>query len=164
MAETRENAYAPGRGPGALALSDDALAQLLGAHQMGVLATNKRSGHPQLSTVAYVWDASERIARISTTADRLKVRQLQRDPRTALYVSSSDFMSYVVAEGEAELSAVSTVPGDAAGRELIGMQPAFDRPEDEAAFLKNMVADRRLVIRLRASRLYGIALDVPSGG
>jgi hypothetical protein len=80
MAETQESTYAPGRGPGALALSDDALAQLLGAHQMGILATNKRSGHPQLSNVAYVWDASERIARISTTADRLKVRQLQRDP------------------------------------------------------------------------------------
>ncbi|MER6173642.1 TIGR03618 family F420-dependent PPOX class oxidoreductase [Streptosporangium sp. NPDC001681] len=162
MAEAEKATYGPGRGPGALVLSDDALAQLFGAHQIGALATNKRNGHPQLSTVAYVWDAKERIARISTTEDRLKVRHLRRDPRTALYVSSSDFMSYVVAEGEAELSAVSAVPGDAAGRELLGMQPLFDHPEDEAAFLENMVADRRLVIRLCVSRLYGIALDVPS--
>jgi hypothetical protein len=72
-------------------------------------------------------------------------------------------MSYVIAEGEAELSPVSMVPGDAAGRELLSMQPAFGRPEDEAAFLENMVADRRLVIRLRVSRLYGFALDIPSG-
>ncbi|MCW2919060.1 MAG: hypothetical protein JWN52_7128, partial [Actinomycetia bacterium] len=89
--------------------------------------------------------------------------QLRRDPRSTLYVSSGDFLSFVVAEAEAELSAVSTVPGDEPGRELLGMQPAFDRPEDEAAFLENMVADRRLVIRLRVSRLYGTAIDLPSG-
>ena len=162
-AKKDENTYGPGRGPGALALTADELAQLLGAHQMGALAVNKRNGHPHLSTVAYVWDAPERIVRISTTADRAKVRQLQRDPRSALYVSSGDFMSFVVAEAEAELSAVSTVPGDEPGRELLGMRPAFDRPEDEAAFLENMVADRRMVIRLRVSRLYGTAIDLPSG-
>jgi PPOX class probable F420-dependent enzyme len=159
---TDENAYEPGRGPGALALPDDALSQLIGAHRMGALAINRRDGHPHLSTMAYVWDAGERIARISTTADRFKVRLLRRDPRSALYVSSADFMSFVVAEGEAELSAVSTVPGDEPGRELLAMQPAFDRPDDAAAFLRNMVADQRLVIRLRVSRLYGTAIDVPS--
>ncbi|MGI8332786.1 pyridoxamine 5'-phosphate oxidase family protein [Actinomadura scrupuli] len=165
MTETTrdENTYEPGRGPGALTLTDDALARLLGAHQMGALAVNKRNGHPHLSTVAYTWDPAERVARISTTADRAKVRLLQRDPRSGLYVSSADFLSFVVAEGEAELSAVSTVPGDGPGRELLAMVPAFDRPQDEAAFLENMVADRRLVIRLRVSRLYGTAIDVPTG-
>lgn len=165
MTETAkdEDPYGPGRGPGALALSDDVLVRLLGAHRMGALAANKRNGHPHLSTVAYAWDPAQRVARISTTADRAKVRLLRGDPRSALYVSSEDFLSFVVAEGEAELSAVSTVPGDGPGRELLGMVPAFDRPQDEAAFLQNMVADRRLVIRLRVSRLYGTAIDVPSG-
>ena len=121
MTEAQETTYAPGRGPGAVALSDDALAQLLGAHQMGIWRRTSAVVILSFSTVAYVWDASERTARISTTADRLKVRQLQRDPRAALYVSSRDFMSYVVAEGEAELSAVSTASGDAAGRELLGI-------------------------------------------
>jgi PPOX class probable F420-dependent enzyme len=162
QAVTDENTYGPGRGPGALTPSDDELAQLLAAHRMGALAINKRNGHPHLSTVAYVWDAGERIARISTTADRVKVRRLRRDPRSALYVSSADFMSFAVAEGEAELSAVSTVPGDEPGRELLAMQPPFDDPDDAAAFLRNMVADQRLVIRLRVSRLYGTAIDLHS--
>jgi PPOX class probable F420-dependent enzyme len=158
-----ENPYGPGRGPGALPLSDDDLTRMLGAHRMGALATAKRNGHPHLSTVAYTWDPGERVARISTTAERLKVRHLRRDPRSALYVSSADFMSFVVAEGLAELSAVSTTPGDETGRELLGMHPAFERPEDADAFLANMVADQRLVIRLRVSRLYGTAIDLSTG-
>ncbi len=153
--------YGPGQGPGALALSDDELVRLLAGRQMGALAANKPDGFPHLSTVAYDWDPVGRVARISTTAGRAKVRLLRRDPRAALYVSSADFMAWVVAEGEAELSAVSEVPGDEAGRELLALQPSYERAEDEEAFLKQMVLDRRLVIRLRVSRLYGMALDLP---
>jgi hypothetical protein len=31
------------------------------------------------------------------------------------------------------------------------------------AFLENLVADQRLVIRLRVSRLYGTSIDLPTG-
>lgn len=153
--------YGPGQGPGPLPQSGDELAALLAGHQMGALATNGRDGFPRLSTVAYHWDPLERVARISTTADRAKVRQLRRDPRAALYVSSADFMAFVVAQGTAELSAVSEEPGDEVGRELLGLQPPYENAEDEKAFLAQMVRDRRLVIRLRVSRLYGTRLDVP---
>ncbi|XVQ06670.1 PPOX class F420-dependent oxidoreductase [Spirillospora sp. CA-255316] len=153
--------YGPGQGPGPLPLSDDALTGLLAEHRMGVLGTNKRDGIPHLSTVAYHWDPERRVARISTTAGRAKVRQLRRDPRAALHVTSADFMAFVVAQGEAELSAVSEVPGDEAGRELLALQPPYERAEDEKAFLEQMVLDRRLVIRVRVSRLYGTALDIP---
>ncbi|MWA03164.1 TIGR03618 family F420-dependent PPOX class oxidoreductase [Actinomadura sp. LD22] len=128
---------------------------------MGALAANKRDGHPHLSTVAYHWDPAERVARISTTDDRAKVRRLRRDPRAALYVSSADHLAFAVAEGRAELSAVSEVPGDAAGRELLGLEPPFEDAGAEKAFLEQMVLDRRLLIRLRVSRLYGTRLDVP---
>lgn len=133
---------------------------MLGARQFGVLASVKRSGHPHLSTVLYQWDPDERTVRISTTADRLKVRQLRRDPHAALHVSGPDVWSFAVAEGMAELSDASTVPGDATGRELLAMTSALNAPADEAAFLRQLVAERRLVIRLRVSRLYGTALDV----
>ena len=155
---------APGSGPAPTALSDDALVRFLAEHQFGALATNKSSGHPHLSTVLYSWDGGERIARISTTADRLKVRQLRKDPRAALYVSSEDHWSFAVVEGTAELSPVSITPGDPTGLELLGMVPPFDGPAEQDAFLRQMVADRRLVIRLRADRLYGTALDIPTGG
>ncbi|WP_336213477.1 pyridoxamine 5'-phosphate oxidase family protein [Nonomuraea sp. LPB2021202275-12-8] len=152
--------YGPGAGPAPRALKDEELAQLLARQRFGALATQKSSGHPHLSTVAYTWDPQQQVIRISTIADRLKVRQLQKDPHSALYVASDDFWSYAVAEGEAELSPVTTDPGDEAGLELLAMQQGLDDPADQEAFLRQMVADRRMTIRLRVSRLYGTALDV----
>lgn len=147
---------------GLQSLGDDELSDLLAKQRFGALSTNKGGGHPHLSTVVYTWDPSQRVVRISTIADRLKVRQLHQDPRCALYVTSDDFGSYAVAEGLAELSPVSSEPGDEVGRELLAMQPPFAEPTDQQAFLRQMVTDRRLVIRLRASALYGTALPMPT--
>ncbi|MEV1175926.1 PPOX class F420-dependent oxidoreductase [Nonomuraea sp. NPDC049784] len=151
--------YGLGTGPAPRSLSDEELSSLLSGQRFGSLATNKGAGDPHLSTVIYTWDPHQRVARISTIADRLKVRQLHKDPRCALYVASNDFWSYAVAEGEAELSPVSTEPGDEVGMELLAMQEGI---EDPYTFLRQMVEDRRLVIRIRAARLYGTALSVPS--
>ncbi|SDK73470.1 pyridoxamine 5'-phosphate oxidase family protein [Nonomuraea jiangxiensis] len=134
-------------GPQFRALTDEELSRLLGEQHFGALATGAG-----LSTVGYTWDPGRRVVRISTVADRLKLHQ---DPRCALYVASGDFQSYAVAEGTAEMSPVSGAPGDEVGRELLAMQPAV---ADEAAFLRRMVAGRRLVVRLRVARLYGTAL------
>lgn len=71
--------------------------------------------------------------------------------------------SFAVAEGLAEVSEITSVPGDAVGRELLGMIPEGERPEDEAALLEELVAERRVVIRLKVDRLYGTALDVDAG-
>ncbi|MER6999163.1 PPOX class F420-dependent oxidoreductase [Streptomyces sp. NPDC000410] len=150
----------PGAGPAPRVLTDEELSRLLAAQRFGVLATVRSTGHPHLSTVLYHWDAEERVLRVSTTADRLKVRQLRRDPHAALHVNGPDVWSFAVAEGEAEVSEVTTVPGDAVGRELLSLTPGFENPQDEAAFLEQLVADRRVVIRLRVSRLYGTALDI----
>ncbi|WP_026414812.1 pyridoxamine 5'-phosphate oxidase family protein [Actinomadura oligospora] len=151
-------AYGPGDGPAPVALSDEEASELIGATTFGTLATVKRSGHPHMSTVVFSWDEKERIVRISTTADRLKVRQLRNNPRTSLYVSSEDFMAFAVAEGTAELSDVAAEPGDAVSRELLDMMGGFPDPADEAAFLGQMVKDRRVVIRLHVERLYGTSL------
>ncbi|MFI5998613.1 TIGR03618 family F420-dependent PPOX class oxidoreductase [Streptomyces sp. NPDC051362] len=141
-------------------LSDDALSRLLSSQRFGTLATNKSNGHPHLTTMVYSWDAVERIVRFSTTADRVKVKQLRRDPRAALHVPGGDVWSFAVAEGEAEVSEITTAPGDAIGRELLAMIPEGARPQDERAFLEQLVAERRVVIRLKVSRLYGTALDL----
>ncbi|MYR95893.1 MULTISPECIES: PPOX class F420-dependent oxidoreductase [unclassified Streptomyces] len=150
----------PGPGPGPRSLSDGALSALLGAQQFGTLATNKSSGHPHLTTMVYSWDADARVVRFSSTADRVKVRQLRRDPRAALHVPGGDVWSFAVAEGEAEVSEATTVPGDAVGRELLAMARELEGPQDEGAFLEQLVAERRVVIRLKVTRLYGTALDV----
>lgn len=150
--------YGPGAGPAPCALQDAELADLLARQRFGALATQESSGHSHLSTVAYTWDPERHVVRISTIAGRLKVRHLQKDPHSALYVASDDFWSYAVAEGEAELSPVSTEPGDEAGLELLAMQP--NAPRDQEAFLRQMVNDRRMTIRLQITHLYGTALNV----
>ncbi|WP_225100058.1 TIGR03618 family F420-dependent PPOX class oxidoreductase [Streptomyces sp. CoH27] len=146
--------------PAPRALSDAALSDLLGKQQFGTLASIKRSGHPHLTTMLYHWNPAARIVRFSTTADRVKVKHLRHNPRAALHVQGGDVWSFAVAEGETEISGITTVPGDAVGRELLGMIPEAAKPEDEDAFLEQLVAERRVVIRLKVDRLYGTALDI----
>lgn len=144
--------------PAPRVLTQAELSQLLGSQHFGVLAAVRATGHPHLSTVAYVWDPDEHIVRISSTADRLKVRQLRRNPSAALHVGP-DAWSFAVAEGEAEISAETASPGDSVGTELLSLLPLPD-PTDRAALLEQFVAERRVVIRLRVQRLYGTALDM----
>ncbi|MFF5790297.1 TIGR03618 family F420-dependent PPOX class oxidoreductase [Streptomyces sp. NPDC012693] len=148
------------QGPAPRPLSDEALSDLLGRQRFGTLATVKRSGHPHLTTMLYSWDPEARIARFSTTADRVKVTHLRRDPHAALHVRGDDIWSFAVAEGEAEVSDPTTAPGDAVGRELLAMIPEAARPEDEETWLAQQTAERRVVIRLKVDRLYGTALDI----
>jgi PPOX class probable F420-dependent enzyme len=148
------------QGPAPRPLSDEALSDLLAKQQFGTFATVKHSGHPHLTTMLYAWDPGARVVRLSTTADRVKAKHLRRDPRAALHVQGGDVWSFAVAEGSAEVSEITTVPGDAVGRELLAMIAPSARPENEDAFLAQQVAERRVVIRLRVDRLYGTALDI----
>ncbi len=44
------------------------------------------------------------MVRISATADRAKSANARRDPRVSLHVTAEDFWSYVVLEGDAEVT------------------------------------------------------------
>ncbi|MEU0299166.1 TIGR03618 family F420-dependent PPOX class oxidoreductase [Streptomyces sp. NPDC006175] len=133
---------------------------MLQEQQFGVLAAVRSTGHPHPSTVLYRWDAEERVVRVSSTEGRLKTRVLRRNPHASLHVDGGDVWSFAVAEGLAEVSEPTVAAGDAVGRELLSLAPAFDDPADERLFLEQAVAEHRVVIRLRVSRLYGAALDV----
>jgi PPOX class probable F420-dependent enzyme len=141
-------------------LTDHERIALLAAGDHGVLATISRTGFPQLSTVLYSWDPAAGIARISTRADRAKARNIAANAHAGLFVEGPDQWSFVVGEGHAELSPVSTTPGDATGVELLGLFPQPD-PTAEAAFLEEQVAEQRVVIRLHVSRLYGDIIELP---
>lgn len=143
---------------GSRAMADPAaLQRLVADHAMGVLVTLKRDGRPQLSNVAYSLDGQ--VIRISVTADRAKTKNLQRDGRASLHVTTADFWRWAVAEGTAELSALTTEPGDAVGVELRALHDAVQqRPHpDPDEFFASMVRDRRQVVRLHVERLYGQA-------
>jgi PPOX class probable F420-dependent enzyme len=82
---------------------------------------------------------------------------MRRDPRVSFHVTSGDFWSYVVVDGQAELSAVARDPHDAAVEELVELYRTVqgDHP-DWDDYRAAMVRDRRLVVRLRAERAYGM--------
>jgi PPOX class probable F420-dependent enzyme len=129
------------------------------SHRKGVLTTIRRDGRPQISNIVYTFDAGGTV-RISVTADRAKTKNLQRDPRASLYVCGDDFWAYVVVEGLAELSPVAADPADATVEELITLnrEVAGEHPDwDE--FRRAMVADHRLVVRIKPTRGYGMLPD-----
>jgi PPOX class probable F420-dependent enzyme len=140
------------------------LEELIASNNQGILAAVTKAGYPHLTNVLYVWDATERMARVSTTAPRVKARILRRDPRATLHVSGAHFWSYAVAECDADVSTVATTPGDDTCRELLEVHSAFyGQIADEDAFFAQMIEAGRLVVRLRVRRLYGILLDKPPG-
>jgi PPOX class probable F420-dependent enzyme len=137
---------------------DPALPQLIGAHSLGVLATLKRDGRAQLSNIAYGWDADTATVSISVTDSRAKTRNLRRDPRVSLHVSTPDGSSYAVAEGVARLTAVAADPHDEAVESLVALYRAVqgEHPSWEE-FRAAMVAEGRLVVSFTVEHVYGWA-------
>ena len=128
-------------------MDPDAAQSFLADHHQGVLITIRRDGRPQSSNIAYHY--ADGVARISVTDGRAKTANLRKDPRGVLHVIGESFYQYVAASGVAELSPLTTEPGDAAGQELLELHDAV-APEphpDPDEFFRAMVDDRRLVVR-----------------
>ena len=141
----------------------DPLVGLLASRHLGVLATIKSDGRPQLSNVSYAFAADPDapktgVVRVSITATRAKYRNLQRDPRASLHVSAPDFWSYAVAEAVAELSPVAADPHDQTVEDLVALYREIQGEHpDWQEFRQAMVTDQRVVLRLLVSRVYGMA-------
>jgi PPOX class probable F420-dependent enzyme len=129
------------------------------AHHQGILITLRSDGRPQSSNIAFgVGD--DGIVRISVTDDRAKTRNLRRDPRVSLHVNRADFYAYVVLEGDADLSPVASRPDDPTVDELVELYRALQGEHpDWNEYREAMVADRRLVVRLRPTRAHGMLPD-----
>jgi PPOX class probable F420-dependent enzyme len=133
-----------------------ALRRLLLERDLGVLATIKRDGRPQLSNVNFHYDPDRSLIRVSVTADRAKTRNLARDPRAGLHVTTPDGWAWVVAEGDVDLSPVAADRHDAVVEELIDLYRAIQGEHpDWDDYRRAMVEDRRQVVRLHVTRLYG---------
>jgi PPOX class probable F420-dependent enzyme len=124
--------------------------------RQSVLVTLKRDGHPQLSNVLH-HVFGDGVVRISITADRAKYANLAREPWAALHVTRDDFFAYAVLEGAVELSPVAASPDDATVDELVEVYRALmGEHQDWDDYRRSMVADRRVVVRLRPERAYGM--------
>ncbi|MCB0932691.1 MAG: PPOX class F420-dependent oxidoreductase [Mycobacterium sp.] len=136
---------------------DDKLLALLADNSLGVLATIKRDGRPQLSHVVYHFDPRTQTIEISVTAPRAKTRNLRRDSRASLLVSAEDGWAYAVAEGDVALSPEAADPHDAAVEALVDLYRRISGEHpDWDDYRRAMVADRRVLVRLQITHLYGM--------
>ena len=136
---------------------DDKLLALIADNSVGVLATIKRDGRPQLSNVSYHFDPREVEIKVSITEPRAKTRNLRRDPRASILVCSDDGWSYAVAEGNAMLTPPAANLHDDTVEQLIALYRniAGEHP-DWDDYRRAMVTDRRVVMTLPISHLYGM--------
>ena len=136
---------------------DDKLLALIADNSLGVLATLKREGRPQLSNVTYHFDPRTLTIEVSVTEPRAKTRNLRRDPRASLLVSSEDGWAYAVAEGDAVLTPAAASPDDDTAEALVGLYRniAGEHP-DWDDYRQAMVVERRVLVRLPITHLYGM--------
>src|SRR5579875_496576 len=136
---------------------DDKLLAVISGNSLGVLATIKRDGRPQLSNISYYFDVRSAAIQVSITEPRAKTRNLRRDPRASILVSSDDGWSYAVAEGTAELTPPASTRDDDTVEALIALYRSIagEHP-DWAEYREAMVTDRRVVLTLPIAHLYGM--------
>jgi PPOX class probable F420-dependent enzyme len=137
---------------------DPRLRELFSTRRVGVLATIKRDGRPQLSNVTHVFDdGPPQRLRISVVEGLAKTANLRRDPRASYLVATPTGSSYVVAEGTAGLSPVAAAPDDEVVEELVDVyrRAAGEHP-DWDDYRAVMVRDRRIVLTITVERMYGL--------
>jgi PPOX class probable F420-dependent enzyme len=133
---------------------DGSLWEVVRGHSRGILATVAPTGHPHLTNMHYLAAPEARMISMTTTSDRVKGRNLLRDPRASLHVQGDDWFTFAVAEGTVTIAVAERV-GDAAIDELHELITALRGPADRPAFDEEMLTDRRMVVRLAVHRLYG---------
>jgi hypothetical protein len=136
---------------------DDKLLAVIAGNSLGILATIKRDGRPQLSNVTYHFDPRTLTLAVSVTETLAKTRNLRRDSRASMLVSSEDGWSYAVAEGDAMLSPPAAAPDDETVESLIVLyRNVLGEHPDWDDYRRAMVTDRRVLLRLPIHHLYGM--------
>ena len=129
---------------------------LLTGARLGVLATIKADGRPQLSPVTPFYDRDAGVLYVSMTEGRAKTANLRRDPRAALEVTSADGWSWATAEGAVTLTGPGMDPDGPEVQALVDYyRSAAGEHPDWAEYRAVMVADRRVLMAMRVERVYG---------
>jgi PPOX class probable F420-dependent enzyme len=132
---------------------------LLAESRLGVLATIKADGRPQLSPVMPFYDREAGTLTVSMTEGRAKTANLRRDPRAALEVTSADGRSWATAEGPATLVGPGTDPHGPEVEALVAYyRAAAGEHPDWDDYRATMVADRRVLMTMSVDHVYGAAL------
>lgn len=134
----------------------DRALDLAKTHTRSVLIAHRGDGRSQPSNVVH-WVGDDRVVRVSITDTRAKTKNLRRDPRCELYIVGDNHWRYLVLDCDVELTPVAADPQDDTVNELVeyyrvlsGEHPDWDD------YRRAMVADQRLVARLRPTRAFGM--------
>ncbi|MFC8664407.1 PPOX class F420-dependent oxidoreductase [Streptomyces sp. NPDC057199] len=129
---------------------------LLAESRLGVLATIKSDGRPQLSPVMPFYDREADVLHVSMTEGRAKTVNLRRDPRAALEVTGPDGWSWATAEGTVTLTGPGTDPH---GPEVEALVDYYRRASGEHPdwdeYRSVMVTDRRVLMTMPVTHVYG---------
>jgi len=129
---------------------------LLAGSPLGVLATIKADGRPQLSPVTPYYDVEAGVIYVSITASRAKYANLRRDPRATLEVTGADGRAWATAEGTATLIGPGTDPNGPEVEALVDYyRSAAGEHPDWDEYRSVMVSDRRVLLSIQVERVYG---------
>ena len=129
---------------------------LLAQSRLGVLATIKADGRPQLSPVTPFYDREAETLYVSMTDGRAKTANLRRDPRAALEVTAPDARTWATAEGTVALIGPGTDPHGPEVDALVDYyRKAAGEHPDWDEYRSVMVADRRVLMVMTVGHVYG---------
>lgn len=119
------------------------------------LITLRKDGRAQSSDIVYLLD--DGVFVISLTESRAKTKNMRRDNRVVLHLSSPDQWSYLSFDGTAELSTATTSVDDATNDALVkyyeeisgGPHPDWDE------YRTAMVDEGRLLARVTPTSVVG---------
>jgi PPOX class probable F420-dependent enzyme len=132
---------------------------LLAESRLGVLATIKSDGRPQLSPVTPYYDQPAGVIYVSMTEGRAKTANLRRDPRATLEVTSADGRAWATAEGAATLTGPGSDPHGPEVEALVGYyRLAAGEHPDWDEYRAVMVSDRRVLMTMTVDHVYGAKL------
>ncbi|MFI6986393.1 PPOX class F420-dependent oxidoreductase [Embleya sp. NPDC050154] len=129
---------------------------LLAVSRLGVLATIRTDGRPQLSPVQPFFDRAAGVVHVSTSQGTAKVANLRRDPRATLEVTGPDGLSWATVEGTATLTGPGTDPDGPEVAALVDYyRIAAGEHPDWDEYRSVMVAERRVLLTMTVDHAYG---------
>jgi PPOX class probable F420-dependent enzyme len=129
---------------------------LLAASNLGVLATIKSDGRPQLSPVMPFYDRPAGVIHVSMRAGLAKTANLRRDARATLEVTSADGRAWATVEGTATLTGPGSDPDGPEVQALVDYyRSAAGEHPDWAEYRAAMVSDRRVLMTMTVEHVYG---------
>lgn len=128
------------------AVMTEAQERFLREHRLAVLATGRRDGSPQVSTIYYDYDGTDIV--ISVTSDRWKWKNAVRQPKVALLVNEGrqQLILYGTAEG------ITDDPDRLELTKRLRRRGGTDFPDD-ATFAAQLNEAHRTILRITPDRV-----------